>query len=240
MTASPAGCGVIEHDIECLCDVVIPHPTGWVGDAIQDMWMGQEIARLKDYRMPWEDATIIDYLESLAFAKDRWPQTNGMNALETAQWVEQIKVAIRQKLAASSASITVVMDALELSMADMNLVLFNCRRDWTLEKLVAFEEAALSGRYSNPGALGKPFGLPHKSAKKLASYWNIEWPENPNTTINSVIDRVIAENPDITSAGMANIAMEQLAGIGVIVSIKADRIASRRFYLNNRKGRKWK
>lgn len=240
MTATPEGCGVLEHDTECLCDVVIPHPTGWVGDAIQDMWMGLEIAQMKDYRMPWEDHTIIDYLESLAFAKDNWPHTKGMTALEMMAWIEQTKVLIRQKLASSSASITVVMDALELDMADMNMVLFSGRREWTLEKLVAFESAVLSGEHTNPGSLGRQFGLPYKSSAKLASYWGVQWPENQNKTINGVIDRIIAEHPGVTSVGMANLATEHLAGIGVIVSITDQRIDNRKFYLKNRKGRKWK
>lgn len=236
MTMQPYGCGVIEHDPACLCDVHIPHPTGWVDDAIQDMWMGQEIARLMDYRMPWEEPTIVHYLESLVYAKDNWPRTFGMSADEAFQWAGDMRTAIKQKLDAGSPSITVVMDELGLDMEKMNEVLFANRREWTLEKLEEFERAVRSGKYSNPGALGKPFGLPYKSAVKLASYWRPQFPENHNKTISLVIDEVIQEHPDMDNKSVATIATERLNGMGVIVSIKLDRVYGRRFLLKKKKG----
>lgn len=239
MSAQPEGCGVLDHPLECLCDVVIPHPTGWVDDAIQDMWMGQELAKLMDYRMPWEDATIFHYLESLVYAKDNWPKTFGMSGDEMFQWAGDMRAAIRQRLDAGAPSITNVMDELGLDMDRMNAVLFAGRRDWTLDKLVAFEDAVRTRKYSNASALGKAFGLPHKSADKLASYWHPVF-VNHNPLITKVIDEIIDENPEMDNKTVASVATERLEGMGVIVSVSLNRISGRRFFLKNRKGRKWK
>jgi hypothetical protein len=168
------GCGTTSHDQHCLCDVVITHPTGWVDDAIQDMWMGQEIAKLRGYTMPWDDEDIVAYLTDLTYAKDNWARVSATfekSASDNMTWAGEIRLKIRQKLADGNSSITLVMDELALDMDDMNYLLFTNRRFWTLEKLVEFERSVLSSKHSSPHGLGVEFDMPYKSASKLASYW---------------------------------------------------------------------
>lgn len=175
------GCFRPDHDAECLCDVVIPHPTGWVDDAMLDMWMGEEIAKMRGYTMPWDDEDILGYLTDLTYAKDNWESGVQMlktenarpsrSAAEMTSWAGQTRSIIRQKLACGTSSITSVMDELGLGMDDMNYLLFTNRRFWTLEKLVEFEQAVVTSKHSSPHGLGVEFGMPYKSASKLASYW---------------------------------------------------------------------
>lgn len=233
------GCGVIDHDTMCLCDVVIPHPTGWVDDAIQDMWMGQEIAKIMDYKMPWEDCDILDYLNDLVVAKDNWPKSFGMSVADITQMDADIRTLLRQKLGAGE-SIESVMAELGLTMVDMRRILFADRRDWSLEKLLEFEKVATSGVHSSVGALGKQFGLPHKSAVKLVSYWGIKFEENLNPSVTLVIDEVLEQLPELSNNEVMAVVNERLQGMGIMITVKRARIKDRRFFLNNRKGRDWK
>lgn len=169
-----SGCGIKVHNKMCLCDVIIPHPTGWVGDAMLDMWMGEEIVKMRGYTMPWDDDDIIGYLTDLTYAKDNWARVSAtfeMPASDRMTWAGQTRQTIKQKLSDGNSSITSVMDELGLDMDDMNYVLFTNRRDWTLEKLVAFERAVVTSKHSSPHGLGVEFDMPYKSASKLASYW---------------------------------------------------------------------
>ena len=167
-------CGIIDHDATCLCDVIIPHPTGWVDDAVQDMWMGEELVRMRGWTTPWETDDILGYLADLVYAKDNWArvsQTFEVPADEKATWSAQVRQTLRDKLRDGTSSITEVMDELRLDMDDMNYLLFTNRRFWTLEKLVQFEQSVLAGKHSSPHGLGIEFDMPFKSASKLASYW---------------------------------------------------------------------
>lgn len=63
------GCGVAEHDEFCLCDVVITKPLPPLNecfrDAVAEMWMGKELCELKDYGVPWDNESILNYLSDL-------------------------------------------------------------------------------------------------------------------------------------------------------------------------------
>lgn len=63
------GCGVPEHDLSCLCDVIITNPlppiTESIKDGVRDLWMGKEICDIKGYGVPWTRESILDYLVDL-------------------------------------------------------------------------------------------------------------------------------------------------------------------------------
>lgn len=168
------GCGIIEHDAMCLCDVIIPHPTGWVDDAMLDMWMGEEIVAMRGYTTPWEPEDILKYLNDLVYAKDNWERMSQrfeVPADEKFTWAGKMRQEIKQKLSDGTSSITGVMEELGLDMDDMNYLLFTNRRFWTVEKLVEFEQSVVTSKHSSPHGLGVEFDMPYKSASKLASYW---------------------------------------------------------------------
>lgn len=234
------GCGTTGHDELCLCDVVIPHPTGWVDDAIQDMWMGQELVNMRGWTTPWESDDIITYLGDLVYAKDNWARvsrTFEMPASERATWGAQMRQTLKDKLRAGTSSITTVMDELGLDMDDMNHILFTDRRTWTLETLVKFEQSVLSGEHSSPHGLGVQFDMPYKSASRLASYWPASFCERAVSPEAQVIDTLIAEHPDMTNRQLADMAMARLSQGGINISVTGDRIRTRKHYLTNRKNK---
>ena len=63
------GCGTSGHEPECLCDVRLDGRTTeiLVADLVADMWMGDEIVRLRGYENGdgWTDENIIMYLEDI-------------------------------------------------------------------------------------------------------------------------------------------------------------------------------
>jgi hypothetical protein len=65
------GCGVYEHDAECLCDV----PTLGVqisADAVNGMWLGDRIASILGIdERGWDRDTVLQWLETLVMVHDR-------------------------------------------------------------------------------------------------------------------------------------------------------------------------
>jgi hypothetical protein len=63
------GCGVPEHNAECLCDVIIRQPLppleDCIKDGVSDMWFGREVCDMRGYSAPWTDETILAYFEDL-------------------------------------------------------------------------------------------------------------------------------------------------------------------------------
>lgn len=55
-------CGVVAHDIDCLCDVVVTTPTPILVDPVNEGWQGDTIAEFLDLSVPWTDAKILKFL----------------------------------------------------------------------------------------------------------------------------------------------------------------------------------
>jgi hypothetical protein len=64
-------CGVVAHDIDCLCDVVVKTPTPILVDPI-DGWQGEHIAELLDLCVPWTDAKIFKFLTAQLIFHDEF------------------------------------------------------------------------------------------------------------------------------------------------------------------------
>lgn len=240
MSLAPDGCGVIDHDNLCLCDVVIPHPTGWVDDAIQDMWMGQEIVNLRGYVTLWESDDIINYLDDLVYTKDNWAKFSRKKEAnaDPETWAGQMRHHIKRLMADGTSSITSVMDELGLDMDDMNHILFTDRRTWTLETLVQFERTVLAGEHLTLNKLGEQFGMSYSSAERLASYWSVTFRKRrPELADVQVIDTLIADYPGLSNRELADMANARLSQGGLNVSVNGDRIRTRRYYLVNRKNK---
>lgn len=170
-------CGVPAHAGDCLCDVIIPYRTPWIGDAVQDMWMGPEIVDLRGYDGYWTDEDILNYLGDLAFTKDNWvrvdtgyfkpvPTKAGGTVLHTIR--DEIKSRLRSM---RNPSIMQVIEELGIQWDTLMKILFANKRTMTPEELVAFEQAVLSSKHTSPEGLAKEFGMTFKSARKLHDYW---------------------------------------------------------------------
>lgn len=72
MTASPAGCGVLLHAPECLCDVVLAEPIPIrAGLTLADYDLGPAVAAYRGYDLhEVEGERLIDVLDHLARAVD--------------------------------------------------------------------------------------------------------------------------------------------------------------------------
>jgi hypothetical protein len=170
-------CGIVEHSDECLCDVVIPHPTGWVDDAIQDMWMGPDIIRMLSYPNDMTDENILSYLENLVYAKDNWNlynneyiPSNNTHAMNSYPVIMRKEIRERlQKM--SSPSIKIVAAELELDLDTLNHILFQSRKYMTWEQFEMFEKDVMFGDYPNVTTLAKRHGMSFRSAMRLYAYW---------------------------------------------------------------------
>jgi hypothetical protein len=64
-------CGVVAHDIDCLCDVVVTTPTPILVDPV-DGWQGEHIAEFLDLCVPWTDASILKFLTAQLMFHDEF------------------------------------------------------------------------------------------------------------------------------------------------------------------------
>lgn len=67
---STDGCGVAEHDDDCLCDVVITEITPINVRSVSDLWGGDAICKIFDMAGPWEPENLLDFFEKLLYGYD--------------------------------------------------------------------------------------------------------------------------------------------------------------------------
>lgn len=78
-------CGVVGHDIDCLCDVVVKEPAPILKDWVQDSWLGKEIVKELGLSLPWTADKILYLLETQTavhdqYMKNRYQPTAEMSA----------------------------------------------------------------------------------------------------------------------------------------------------------------
>lgn len=222
-------CGIPEHDDDCLCDVVIPHPTGWVTDAVKDMWLGYEIVDMMGYRDEWDDDDILRYLQDLTYAKDHWA---GALFEEQPKHGKTAPALLRQEIArrlqsSETKSIADVCEELGLSHKSLMYVLFTGRRMMPMQELLEFESDVRNRVFPSAYGLGIKYGMPYKSAHKLHSYWGVPYgvgERRPPETV--VMDEILLSTPDIK---YSEVAEQVYKRTGIVVQI--DRVRTRKYLL---------
>jgi hypothetical protein len=63
-------CGVEDHDMDCLCDVVVKEPAPVLKDWVRDSWLGREIVKELGLSSPWTPDKILYLLETQTAAHD--------------------------------------------------------------------------------------------------------------------------------------------------------------------------
>jgi hypothetical protein len=64
---------VVEHEDECLCDVIVNQPTPiGVFDGVHGMWMGAKLCEVRDYNAPWTTDNMLSYFADMCTFYDRW------------------------------------------------------------------------------------------------------------------------------------------------------------------------
>lgn len=230
------GCGIIDHDTDCLCDVVIPHPTGWVDDAVSGMWMGHSITMLREYHEPWEPSTILDYLQDLVFAKDHWEEAirsaSGVAVFNpTDKWEANAREHIRIRLREMERpSIIQVRDEIGYDQDKLCHVLFQSRRYMDEEELQAFERSVLASKHTSPDGLANEFGMDYKAASRLHSYWGTPFRVRARNPVLDYMDELIEAMPDARPREIADKINERF-GQGTIESKK---VSHRKHTLSNK------
>ncbi len=223
------GCGVVDHDTSCLCDVVIPHSTGWIDCAIQDMWMGQEIVNLRGYMADWDDEIIIKYLDDLTFAKDNWDSTVGLTKVGTMSGI--LRDRIRTRLQSPDApSILDVAKELGLGWNELMNTLFTGRRYMSKEELAEFEQDVRGQKFSSAYGLGKKYGMGFRSAESLHEYWGVPWADAEDTQKpeRKLMDTLIETHPNLSNKEIRKIIELRF---GPDTDITTDKIRYRRDYI---------
>lgn len=66
-------CGVVGHDADCLCDVIIGTPIEIKVDAVKGMWMGELLCEHHGYvEREWDNESLVQYLQDLLVLHDAW------------------------------------------------------------------------------------------------------------------------------------------------------------------------
>lgn len=223
-------CGVVEHDDDCLCDVVIPHPTGWVTDAVQDMWMGQEIVTLMGYTVEWTPSSIAEYLENLTYAKDNWDKFNLAQPVHMGgSRTTATRRELRRRLQSGQRILDVARE-MNLSHHDIMMTFFTNRRHMDYDTLVEFEEDVIQRKFTNAGALGRKYGLKNASARKLHSYWGVPFKSKDELRdpVDVMIDELLLTQPELKNKKISMMVAEHF---GLEQRPSTDKIRMRRHYL---------
>lgn len=230
-------CGTSGHDETCLCDVVVTTPTPYIKDAVRDMWLGLEIVELRGYDNYWTDETILNYLQDLVYAKDNWarvdlgyfkpvPTRYGGSYLHTIR--HEIKTRLRSM---RNPSIVTVAQDLGLDWDMLMVVLFANKRTMPKEELEQFEHDVLTSRYTSLEKLGKAYRMNYKSARRLHNYWGTPLKEKDEKLHLILIDRLIAQKPEMDNSTIAKVVTRELnSGVQITTSL----VRSRRKWTRNK------
>lgn len=194
MTASPSGCGVLEHAESCLCDVVITKPLppleACMTDAIRSMWMADVMCEVRGYCQPWTNEKILDFLVDMERFYDAWHETNhhvgtatqlsqvaplqietGMNKLQ--EWLE-----IRTTIATCmnkflDATITDIVCQLQLQPQDVVDAMTTARSGalpWDYERLQLLDDI-LNEEHISWTEAGRRLQMTDDAVRNISKYW---------------------------------------------------------------------
>jgi hypothetical protein len=97
MDWSEMNCGIVEHDDDCLCDVIINEPVQIkLHDAVDEMWMGRQLCDTRDYDYPWTSDKILNYFTDLCTFYDRWSELQEQKFAHQSQPHERMVQLLRQ------------------------------------------------------------------------------------------------------------------------------------------------
>jgi len=193
MTSELVTCGVVGHGDDCLCDVVVTSPTPiGVGDAVRDMWMGEQLCEYRDYPSEdgWTDDAILGYLTEVTRLHDAWVENNGVcNYYSTStldgsalardgKALKMVRTLVRNRLAEPSCpTIDVVLGEFGFTAEHFTSAVSGCKWTMDMQTLVEFERVLRDPEHRPTFSwLSQRFGLSDESTYSLCSYWNYKSP----------------------------------------------------------------
>ena len=190
-------CGVAEHPSECLCDVNLeayrlryPHLVDAWCTSIDDIWMGREICSLLGMELPLDEAQLVQLLEAIGYATDRWDPSlldadpnealtiNDPTIGIATKW-GRIRHEVRRLLSKRPQPMLVdVLAVLGITSDEFVGACTNYNKSITLDQLLVMEEAVRSQSCHNGYELQRLCGLESfKTADNMHKYWGIPYRE---------------------------------------------------------------
>lgn len=217
---SPLGCGVLEHDESCLCDVIITKPLPPLQDcfrnAVEESFMGSKLCQLRGYSAPWTDAKMLDYFEDMttfwdAFHYEQQVFTTDVDTLEQVEEIvfqqdepaftkwNKIRDAIQTNMDRFDASLIDIIQHLSLEPQEtMNALTTNkCGDGWDYERVEKLDKLFMTEK--NMAEIARQMNISIGFIKGLVKYW--EKRRNRQGNLNNPARALLHElcrNTDLT------------------------------------------
>lgn len=175
-------CGTSGHGQDCLCDVIIHEVTPICVNAVQGLWMGQEVADACGLENWDDDQELLTYLCNVLMLHDRFIEERNVLAGEPEQmatyrgsnnWIHPyrvIRVDIRHGMCEPDARIMDVLERYGYTAEQFTKAASSGHWEMDAETLQKFEQAILEPDYSYAGVSAK-FGLPTTVVRRFRKFW---------------------------------------------------------------------
>lgn len=177
------GCGQDDHNVDCLCDVVITRPlppiSACLSDGVQDLWMGARVAEVRGYSRPWTDSQILDYLQDMAKFWDEFHyKVEPLQGLDSqpddallVKW-QAIRDTVKARMESSDEPLVHILNSLNVSPQDF-MDAATCKKagtGWTATRLQKLDDMFMDMGVSYP-KIQAEFGLTEHFVRGLRKYW---------------------------------------------------------------------
>lgn len=189
---SPLGCGVMEHEESCLCDVIITKPLPPLEEcfrnAVEESFMGSKLCELRGYSAPWTNDKMLDYFTDMttfwdAFHYEKKVFTTDVNTLEEVEEIVlhdepafikwgKIRDAIQTNMDRFDACLTDIIQHLSLEPQEtMAALTTNKGGDgWTYEKIDKLDKLFMTEQ--NMSEIARQMDISVGIIKGLVKYWD--------------------------------------------------------------------
>ena len=173
-------CGVDGHEEDCLCDVIVQHVTPVNVNAVQGLWMGQEVADACGLENWDDDQELLTYLCNVLLLHDKFIEEKQL-LVNAEQLVPQkgevhirtnkkIRVTVRRAMCAPDARIMDVLNEHGYSVPEFTRAASNGHWEMDEESLRHFEQQILSGEYSMCH-MSTRYGLDEQTIGRFRKFW---------------------------------------------------------------------
>lgn len=176
-------CGVVGHDPECLCDVVITTPTEIRVDAVKGMWMGELLCEHHGYvEREWDNETMVQYLQDLLVLHDAWmdlgpdafiPRSeseSGADHRHYNRWMKIRRVVKRALRISPRPKIADVLRSLGVTAEEFTGAVTTSKCVLDADQLDAFE-ALITDPHTTWAQVSSATGVSRHTVKTLYYYW---------------------------------------------------------------------
>jgi hypothetical protein len=174
-------CGTSGHGQDCLCDVIVSQETPINRDAVQGLWMGQEVADARGYEN-WDDPEeLLNYLSDVLYLHDKFIEQQEELQGEPEEMVpysnrtsvnplRAIRVTVRSAMCVPGARILDVLRKHGYSVEEFTMAASMGHWQMDAHTLQRFEDAILAPNYSY-AQVSTEFALTPKGVRKFRRFW---------------------------------------------------------------------